>query len=173
MKSFQSILAVSILLFISKAVQAQPDTARINQRILFFTDSLVKADHYLNWSAYADLAPASVVKYYGGKEGFIGHVQVLRARTSSIMEENPPVSQVLQLSSKNEQWQCVVRQSSYFHKEDKQYHFTTYLIGQSIDDGRTWRLFDTSYTPVANLILIFPDIFGDLALEQPTIAVFK
>jgi len=169
MKTFQTLLAVPLFLLAALITHAQADTAKISQQALLYTDSLAKADHYEDWSAYANLTPAPVIRYYGGRDGFIQHIQVGRLRTYSAISEDLPISQILQMRSKNEQWQCVIRQSRYFHKEDKQYHFTTYLIGQSMDDGQTWRLFDVSYNSVANIIYIFPEIFDDLAIKEPTI----
>jgi hypothetical protein len=169
MKIFQNLLAGLLLFLTTITAQAQPDTAKITQQALLFADSLTKADHYENWSAYANLTPAPVIKYYGGKDGYIQHIQVGRLRTISAIDENPPAQQILQVRSRNEQWQCVIRQSRYFHQNDKQYHFTTYLIAQSMDDGQTWRLFDVSYNSVANIIYMFPEIFDDLAIKEPTI----
>jgi hypothetical protein len=170
MKQLNSILvAASLFLLASTAGQAQPDTAKIAGRALSFADSFVKADYYKNWSAYADLAPASVLKYYGGKDGLIEHINKLRGRTTSEIEEESPELKVLQLLTENSQWQCVIRQSRYFHKEDKKYHFITYFVAQSKDDGETWKLFDVSYNSVGNIGFMFPEIFGDLAIEEPVI----
>jgi hypothetical protein len=176
MKRYPILLAVSLFFLVStafllasEAVQAQPDTAKITQRILSFADSFVKADYYKNWSAYADLVPSSVIKYYGGKEGYITQIGKLRPRTVSEIEEESPELKVLQLATQNSQWQCVIRQSRYFHKEDKKYHFITYFIGQSTDDGDNWKFFDVSYTTVAKINYMFPEIFGELALQEPVI----
>jgi hypothetical protein len=70
---------------------------------------------------------------------------------------------------RNDEWQCVIRESRYFHQNDQKFHFITYLIGQSTDQGETWRLFDVSYNTVANIIYIFPEIHGDLEIKQPVI----
>jgi len=169
MKILQNLLAGLWVFLTAITAQARPDTTRITQQALLFADSLPQADHYENWSVYADLTPAPVIKYYGGKDGYIQHIQVGRLRTISAIDEDPPVQQVLQLRSRNEQWQCVIRQSRYFHQNDKQYHFTTYLIAQSMDDGQTWRLFDVSFNSVANVIYMFPEIFDDLAIKEPMI----
>lgn len=169
MKILQTLLAGLLFFLTTLIAGAQSDTARISQQALLFADSLSKADHFDNWSIYAGLTPAPVIKYYGGKDGFIQHIQVGKLRTISAVEELPPIQEVLQLRSRNEQWQCVIRQSRYFHQTDKQYHFTTYLIAQSIDDGQTWRLFDVSFNSVANINFLFPEIFDDLAIKEPTI----
>ena len=135
-----------------------------------FADSLVKTDSFETWPVSADLAPASVIKYYGGKQGYIDHILERRWRTRSNIAENSPELKMMQLVNvQNDEWQCVIRESRYFHKDDQKYHFITYFVGQSKDGGETWRLFDVSYNTVANIIYMFPDIHGDLAINEPVI----
>jgi len=142
------------------AAKAQPDTVRITKRALFYADSLVKTDAFSNWSAYADLAPASVKKFYGGKDAYISHVLQVRAHTTSAFEEAAPELQMQTLVTLNDQWQCVIRLSRYFHRDDQKYHLVSYLIGQSKDEGENWMIFDVNYNTVGNLMQIFPDIMN-------------
>ena len=169
MKFLTLLLAGSMILLAGATGHAQPDTAKITQRALLFADSLVKTDAFETWSTYADLCPASVIKFYGGKDGFIEHIKTLRKRTFSDLAEDAPELKMLNLMTENEQWQCVIRMSRYFHKEDKKFHLTTYFIGQSKDEGETWKLFDVNYNKVANIIYMFPDIFGDMPIQESTI----
>jgi len=169
MKILHSLLTGSLFLFAAASGHAQADTAKITQRALLFADSLVKTDTYENWGHYADLAPASVIKFYGGKDGYVEHIKKLRMRTFSDLAEDAPELKMLNLMTEKDQWQCVVRMSRYFHKEDKKYHLVTYFIGQSKDEGETWRLFDVSYNKVANIIYMFPDIMGDMPIKEATI----
>ncbi len=149
---------------------SQPDTLKIKEKALFFADSLIKTDHYKSWSAYADLAPLSVLKHYGGKDGFIQHIQGGYARTvSSLENEDAPEVKVTTLMAKDDQWQCVTRVSRYIHRDDKKYHLVTYFLSQSKDDGETWRLFDLSYNKVANIIYMLPDVIGELPIPEPYI----
>ena len=63
------LLAVIVTLFAALPTgRSQPDTAKIKERAMFFADSLIKTDAYNSPSEYADLAPASVWKYYGGQD---------------------------------------------------------------------------------------------------------
>lgn len=165
----RTVLSVCSLLMASTAGYTQPDTAKISKNALAYADSLVKADAFGNWSCYADLAPASVIKYYGGKDGFIQHVSIIRLKTTSEIQESPPELKLIMLETRKEQWQCEIRLSRYFHKENIQYHLTTYLIGQSTDEGESWKLFDVSYNSIANIIYMFPDIMDDIAITEPTI----
>jgi hypothetical protein len=170
-RTILSALFACPLLLAALASYAQTDTARITRNALVYADSLVKADAYGNWSTYADLAPLSVIKYYGGKDGFIQHVSVGRLRTTSAIQEAPPELKMLTLETKKDQWQCVIRLSRYFHKPDQtQYQLVTYLVGQSRDEGETWRLFDITYNSVANVIYIFPEILDDIPLQESVVS---
>jgi hypothetical protein len=162
-------LSVCVFLLAGLASQAQPDTATISRNALTFADSLIKTDAYGNFSSYAGLTPASVLKYYGGADGYIQHVNQLRTRTTSQQEEMYPVLNVETLRPMDDQWQCVIRVSRYFHKDNVQYHYVTYFVGQSKDEGANWRLFDVSYNPVGNMIYIFPEVITDLPIKQPVI----
>ena len=170
MKILTPLLTACCILSAVAGAQAQPDSIKITQNALLFADSLVKTDSFETWPAYADLAQASVIKYYGGKQGYIDHILQGRWRTRSTIAENSPELKMLQLVNVlNDEWQCIVRESRYFHKDDQKYHFITYFVGQSKDGGETWRMFDVSYNTVANIIAMFPDIHGDLAINEPTI----
>jgi hypothetical protein len=161
----QKFLSGALFLLAATASQAQPDTAKIARKALFFADSLVKTDTYQNWSTYVDLAPLSVIKYYGGKDGYSGHVQQVRAYTTSTIAEAAPELQMQTLVTLKDQWQCVIRLSRYFHRDDKKYHLVSYLIGQSKDEGETWKVFDVNYNTVGNMMFIFPDIL-DMPIKE-------
>ncbi|MHA4810420.1 hypothetical protein ACX0G9_20065 [Flavitalea flava] len=166
MNILKPVLPGLVIILTQWAASAQPDTARITEKALFFADSLIKADGYQNWNTYADLAPASVIKYYGGKEGLIEHIVNGKKRLVSTTDEDLPVLKMMNLMTLNDQWQCVIRESRYIHRDDKKYHLITYFIGQSKDEGETWRLFDVYYNKIANVIYMLPDIFGDLPIPE-------
>jgi hypothetical protein len=162
-------LSVCVFLLAGLASQSQPDTAAISRNALTYADSLVKTDAYGNTSSYAGLAPASLLKYYGGEDGYMQHVYMMRGRTTSEQDELYPVINVETLRAVDQQWQCVIRVSRYFHKDNVQYHYITYFVGQSKDEGASWRMFDVSYNTVANMIYIFPEVITDLPIKQPVI----
>jgi hypothetical protein len=163
----QKLLSGGLFLLTFMVSQAQPDSAKISQKALLYADSLVKADTYQNWLTYVSLAPASLIKYYGGLDAYSGHVQQVRAYTTSMLEEAAPELQMQTMVTLKEQWQCVIRLSRYFHRDDKKYHLVSYLIGQSRDEGETWKVFDVNYNTVANLMQIFPEIM-DMPIKETT-----
>jgi len=166
------LVAILVLSMISPAAFCQDSAkiAKIKENAIAFADSLIKTDVYENWSVYADLAPASVLKYYGGKDGFIDNAQKIHARTVSSHDLDFPERKIIALLENQTQWQCVIYESRYiFREENKKYHLVTYLLGQSKDDGETWRMFDVSYNTVANVIYMMPDVNLDLPIPQPYI----
>jgi hypothetical protein len=167
--NIRNTLSACLFLLAGLTGQAQPDTARITRQALLYADSLIKTDAYGNNELYTGLTPATVLKYYGGADGYMQHVYQLRGRTNSEQEELYPVLNMETLRTLNDQWQCVIRISRYLHRDNVQYHYVTYFVGLSKDEGETWRLFDVSYNPVVNMIYIFPEVMTDLAIKQPTV----
>lgn len=168
MKRLQPLMAGLVLCLLQLTGSAQPDTAKIAEKAMFFADSLVKADAYQNWDNYADLSVPSVIKYYGGKAAYIEFIQKAWATRVSSLEEDHPALKFLHLLTHNDQWQCVIQESRYIHKDDKKLHIVTYFVGQSTDEGNTWRLFDVGYNRVANIIYMMPDIL-DLPIPEHTV----
>jgi hypothetical protein len=169
MKAIRPLAAILALFVIIPSAIAQPDTVKIKEQALLFADSLIKTDAYQNWPIYADLAPVSVLKHYGGKDGFIDHCQKIHPRTASNIDENYPDRKIITLLTKDDQWQFVIRVSRYIHREDGKYHLVTYLLGQSKDEGETWRLFDVGFNKVANIIYLMPEVNLDLPIPEPYI----
>ena len=163
--NIRKLFSGGLFLLAATVSQAQPDTAKISQKAIAYADSLVKADTYQDWSNYANLAPLSVIKYYGGKDGYIGHVLSMRGFSMSAIQEDAPQLQMQTLVTKNDQWQCVIQLSRYFHKEDKKFHLITDLVAQSKDEGETWKIFDVNYNTLGNMMQIFPDIM-DMPLKE-------
>jgi hypothetical protein len=166
MKTLKIILTSLVICLAQLSLSAQPDTSRIMQKALFFADSLVKADTYETWSIYADLIIPSVIKYYGGKDAYIDYIQKGRVYRVSTETEEPAVLKPVHLLTENEEWQAVIEESWYIHRDGKKWHIITYLVGQSKDGGETWRLFDVGYNRVAVIIYMMPDVFGDLPIPE-------
>lgn len=166
--NIRNLFSGGLFLLTAMVTQAQPDTAKISQKALMYADSLVKTDTYGDWSSYANLAPLSVLKYYGGKDGYVGHVLSMRGFTMSPIEEAAPTLRLETLVTRNDQLQCVIQLSRYFHKEDKKFHLVTNLVAQSRDEGETWKIFDVNYNVVSNLIMIFPEIM-DMPIKATSV----
>lgn len=161
------ILCCSWLLAAAIPAHAQSDTAIAIDKAMLFADSLVKASFYQNWNTYLNLSNPSAIKYYGGKEGFKDHVVTHYFHNESSLEEKPEtVSMISMMNDGIEEWQCVIEKVRHTFFESRKVKIHTYLLGRSLDNGLNWTFVDVGHNSVANVIYIFPEIFGTLAIPE-------
>ena len=145
---------------------AQADSTFASQRALLFADSLVNAFRYNNLDQYVNISYPGVIKYYGGKHQFKEYISRTRAVMASSLEEPLEKCEIIQLLNDMSEWQCVIRKSRETMVDGKKAQIISYLVGQSKDEGNTWKYFDVAYNSVENVIYIMPDIFDRLAIPQ-------
>lgn len=153
----------------SPPVQPLPesDTAIATRKALQFADSLVKADFYADWPTYLGLTCQSAIKYYGGKDAFKEHIVIIHYRNEPKADEKPQKLRMVTLMNDIETWQCVIEKVRETFTEDHgKTKIYTYLVGESTDNGLTWKFIDVSHNSMENVINIFPTIFGTLPIPE-------
>lgn len=153
-------------LFTVAVSHAQFDTVVASQRALIFADSLLNAFRYNNSDEYASLSYPGVIKYYGGIKGFEDYVQRAREMNTGITQEAKEKTEIIQILNHVRECQCVVRKTRETLIDGKKAFIISYMVGQSKDEGQTWRYFDVAFNSVENVIYIMPDIFDALAIPQ-------
>ncbi|MBO9201246.1 MULTISPECIES: hypothetical protein [Niastella] len=145
----------------------ESDTAIATRNALKFAESLTKANFYAEWDTYMNLSMASAIKYYGGKDGFKEHVVTIHYHNEPKTEEKPEKLQLLNLLNKEDTWQCVIEKvrESWDESRGKVKTFT-YLLGESTDNGLTWKFVDASHNSLVNVIYIMPSVFGTLEIPE-------
>ena len=112
-----------------------------------------------------DLTCYSAIKYYGGPEQFKENVIAIYFRNEPKLEEKMETTRVIEMRNDEvNQWQCVVEKVRNTFINDKQAIVTSYLVGQSMDAGVTWKFIDVSHNTMENVVYVLPTIFGDLAI---------
>lgn len=165
MKVIYTTILGSFLLLCTQLTNAQEsDTAIATRNALKYADSIVKANFYQNWKVYIDLSCPSAIKYYGGPQQFKENVVTIYFRNEPKLEEKPEAIRMLEMRNEIDQWQCVVEKVRNTFINDKKAIITTYLVGQSVDAGETWKFIDVSHNSLDNLAYIFPPVFGDLPI---------
>lgn len=166
MRLIKTIILGSIVLC-SQSVKAQDaDSVAAAGKALFYADSLVKCYFYQDWKTYIEFTCPSAIKYYGGKEGFKEHVTTLYFRNEPQTLEKPESIQMLSLRNEIDQWQCVIEKVRKTFINDKQAIVTTYLVGQSLDNGVNWKFVDVSHNTMGNLPFVMPTVFTDLSIPE-------
>jgi hypothetical protein len=146
--------------------RAQSDTAIALQQATVFADSLVKTYRFESWNEYLSLSYAGAIKYYGGKSGFLLYVQRTRALYRDSLEEKPETVRLIQLENDINHWQCVMEKSREAYWGGRPVKTLTYMVGQSRDNGITWKFFDVGHNSIENIIYIMPEIFGHLSIPK-------
>ncbi|WEK35331.1 MAG: hypothetical protein P0Y53_22800 [Candidatus Pseudobacter hemicellulosilyticus] len=167
MKTIQSLCTLVLGLIGALSASAQTDSAAARQKALFYADSLIRSHFYQDWKAVASLTCNSAIKYYGGPDGFREHVVMLYFHNEPQVEEKPERSSIVRIMNNDiDEWQCVVEKIRHTFINNRRARIYSYLVGQSKDDAATWKFVDVSHNSVKNVIYIFPDIFGTLAIPD-------
>jgi hypothetical protein len=145
----------------------ESDTAIATRNALKFGDSLVKANFYAEWTTYLNLSMVSAFKYYGGKDGFKEHVVTIHYHNEPKNDEKPETLKMVTIMNDMDTWQCVLEKvrDSWDESRGKVKTYS-YLVGESTDNGLTWKFIDVSHNSLANVIYIMPSVFGTLAIPE-------
>jgi hypothetical protein len=166
MNAFKALAFVIVLSCAVFNSNAQSDSAFASQRALLFADSLINSFRYNNLDQYVNISYPGVIKYYGGKNQFREYISRARSTVAGALEEPSEKRELVQLVNDKSEWQCVVKKTRETMVDGKKARIISYLVGQSKDEGNTWRYFDVAYNSVENVIYIMPDIFERLAIPQ-------
>lgn len=149
----------------------QSDTAISTQKALIFADSLIKANFYQEWDAYISLSCQTAIKYYGGKESFKEHIIENYYRNEPAITEKPiTLRMVTMMTDRVSEWQCVIEKlRDTYGENSRKEKIYTYLVGQSTDNGQSWKFIDVGNDDIRNVIYIMPNIFGSLAIPEKKI----
>jgi hypothetical protein len=162
MQTTKSLLTTLLLCVSFSFARAQSDTAIATEKALFFADSLVKANFYQNWQIYTALSCQSAINFYGGKEGFKEHLVLMYYRNEPLQEEKREMLRMVHLMNDVDQWQCVIEKIRSTWINEKKAKVYTYLVGQSVDNGQTWKFVDVSHNSMENLSHVMPGIFREM-----------
>jgi hypothetical protein len=146
--------------------QSSSDSLKATENALQFADQLVKANFYQDWKTYEGLSCPGAIRYYGGKDGFHEHIISMYYRDEPVAEEKPEAIKMVSLLNDIDQWQCVIQKTRTTSIETRKAKIYSYLVGQSMDNGATWKFFDVSHNTIENIIYIFPDIFKTMPIPE-------
>lgn len=167
MKAVRKLSIALCICLISSAAFSQ-DTAAIASKAKYFADSLTRSWFYANWEEFINLTNYSAIKYYGGKDQYKEHFKTLYYHNEPNKDvDKPEVTTMVTLMNKGtDEWQCVLEKIRYTEIDNRKARIYSYLVGQSKDDGETWKFVDAGQNSEKNIIYIFPDVFGTLAIPE-------
>lgn len=161
---YTTILGSFLLLCTQFASAQESDTAIATRNALKYADSIVKANFYQDWKTFMDLSCPTAIKYYGGPVQFKERVVLIYFRNEPKLEEKPETVRVIGMLNEIDQWQCVIEKVRNTFINDKKAIITSYLVGQSLDAGETWKFIDVSHNSMESVAYLLPNIFDKLAI---------
>lgn len=167
MKAVKKLCTLLCICFISLSAFSQ-DTAAISQKAKFYADSMMRSYFYENWESFYNLTTYSAVKYYGGKDAYKEHFRTMYYHNEPNKDVDKPeiTTMVTLLNKGTDEWQCVLEKIRYTQMDERKCRIYSYLVGQSKDDGETWTFVDAGQNSEKNIIYIFPNVFGTLAIPE-------
>ena len=169
MKAIRTFVFLAEPFFFSNLVNAQSNSSASKTAILF-EDSLLSSFRHNDLDQYTNLSYPGVISYYGGKKNFREYIQRARALNNSGITDNITIVQMVRDIS---EWQCVVQKTSETIIDGKKAQIISYMVGQSKDDGHSWKFFDVDMNSNKNLVYIMPDMSEKLAIPQRQVIFLK
>ncbi|MEO8582221.1 MAG: hypothetical protein ABI415_00420 [Flavitalea sp.] len=173
MKALKTFVFLSACLCVTSLLDAQKKNSIATIHAIKFADSLNQAFKKNDWNDYLSISYPGVIKYYGGTRDFKEYIARTRNINSSIANESPEKVQVVQMVNQINEWQCVVEKTRSTMIDGKKAQIVSYMVGQSMDEGNTWKYFDVAYSSPENLVYIMPDIFHNISVPQRKIIFEK
>jgi hypothetical protein len=162
MKALLSFALLNTAIFCFTTAHSQVNSRSASDRAIIFADSFLASYRNNDLDKYTDLSYPGVISYYGGNKNFREYVQRVRALNSSTSNKIT----VIQVVHNANELQCVIQKTSEAIIDGRKAEIITYIIGQSKDEGQTWKFFDVASNAPGNLVYIMPDMSERLVVPQ-------
>ena len=174
MKALRSALILPALFCFAINTMAQADSTYCSRHALLYADSLANAFRDQNWNRYLSITYPGIISYYGGTRSFQSYIQRTRSVSNSFAIRDCVTLDLIQISANHlGEWQCVIRKTGSTVIDGKKAMVISYLIGQSTDDGDSWKFLDVSYNATEKLNDIMPERFPALMVPERKIIFEK
>jgi hypothetical protein len=147
--------------------------SEIEMNIYRSADSMMTAFKKKDWITFARFNHPKMIKMIGGKEDFLKKLNDDMKKIPDSAIKRMEAGKVLQVVRTNTDQQCVVEQFMVMHMNGFNISSTTYLIGESLDEGRTWTFFDGSNEGVLKSTDIKPNLSPELKIPEKKQEVTK
>lgn len=117
---------------------------RIAKNIYRSGDSMLAAFRRKDWTTFVLYNHPNMVKRMGGIPAFASFINLQMKQVPENAIKSIALGKILQIVKTVDDVQCVVEQNMKMEVEGVGFDKTTYLVGESVDDGEHWTFFDAS-----------------------------
>ncbi|MEJ7627946.1 MAG: hypothetical protein WKF35_13855 [Ferruginibacter sp.] len=140
MKKSLLLFLLSVTLFGNSFSQ---DTTAIKKNIEAATKEMSATFISRNWEEYVKYTHPAVVEMIGGKEKFVKIVSEFMTELPDSSIKFFELGKPMQLINSGHDWQTVIMQKLDIYIQGKMVRSVSYLVGESLDNGKTWTFFDS------------------------------
>lgn len=138
----------------------------IEHNIYSSGDSMLAAFRRKDWNGFVTYQHPNMIQRMGGVEAFASFVQLQMKQVADTSITDLSLGKILQVVKTPIDEQCVVEQKIQMQLEGFEVNKTTYLVGESLDKGKTWTFFDASTKTLLSPKEIKPDISPELQIPE-------
>ena len=167
-------MILSVLFCFAINSMAQADSTYCSRHALQYADTLSNAFRDQNWNRYLSITYPGLISYYGGTRSFQSYIQRVRSVSNTTAIRDHVALDLMQISANDSgEWQCVIRKTGSTVIDGKKAMIISYLIGQSTDNGNSWKFLDVTYNAREKLNDIMPELFDSLDVPERKIIFEK
>jgi hypothetical protein len=138
----------------------------IEENIYRSGDSMMQAFKNKDWSTFAKFNHPAMLKMMGGEEAF---AKLLASQMKEIPDtaiKKIEVGKILQIVKTAQDHQCVIEQNMLMEMEQTRITSTTYLVGESLNGGKSWTFFDASSEGMVKPTDIKPNLSPEIKVPK-------
>jgi hypothetical protein len=127
-------------------------------------DSMMAAFKNRDWPTFVRFNHPAMTNLMGGNDNFISFIQLQMKQIPDTAVKYIGAGNILQVVTTDKDQQCVVEQNMKLVMDSIQITSTSYLVGESLDNGKTWKFFDASNSGLITAKDIKPNLSPELKI---------
>lgn len=136
----------------------------LEKNIYRSADSMMAAFKRKDYETFARYNHPAMMKMMGGSANFVAFIKEQMKSIPDTAIKVIGAADILQVVKTANDQQCVVSQQMQMILEGIEINTTTYLVGESLDEGKSWTFFDASSSGLVTPKDIKPDISPELVI---------
>jgi hypothetical protein len=147
-----------------ETVSVREPANKTEENIYRCGDSMLAAFKRKDWVTFVKYNHPNMTSRMGGPEAFASFISVQMKQIPDSTIQSITIGKILQVVKTAKDEQCVVEQNMKMEQHGTTLDKTTYLVGESLDNGETWTFFDASTKTGLLPKDIKPDISNELQI---------
>ena len=129
-------------------------------------DSMMLAFKNRDWKTFARFTHPAMVRVMGGPDNIALLAQQQMNGIPDSIIKSAQVNRILQVEKVDNELQCVVEQKLILEMAGNRITSTTYLVGESLNEGKSWTFFDASNEGRIKPLDIKPNLSPKFTIPQ-------